>query len=86
MMNGLSEVGYTVKPSSRYMIRVRGELESTWSERLGGLGLTVNSSGGYPITTLEGTLRDEAALTGVLATLHDIHMPVLLVMKVDTEK
>jgi hypothetical protein len=32
-----------------------------------------------PVTTLEGELSDQAALAGVLNTLYEWHLPVLLV-------
>ena len=36
---------------------------------------------GAPITTLEGELSDQAALVGVLNTLYEMHLPVLLVKR-----
>lgn len=47
-------------------IRVRGQLDQDWSEWLGGLTLTPTESGE---TLLAGTVRDQAALTGLLDRL-----------------
>ena len=37
---------------------------------------------GPPVTTLLGELPDQAALAGVLNTLYEMHLPVLLVERV----
>jgi hypothetical protein len=63
-----------------YRIRFRGKLDSSWSERLG--GMTVTTTGGRDIdetTVLEGQLRDQAALTGILNTLYDMQLPLISV-------
>ena len=40
--------------------------------------ITTTESGDGPArTTLAGPLRDQAELSGVLSTLHDMHMPLL---------
>jgi len=62
-----------------YEIRVQGELEEAYSERLGGMRITIDRSGARPVTTLSGALRDQAALAGVLNTLYEFHLPVLSV-------
>ena len=38
---------------------------------------------GVLVTTLEGELADQAALTGVLDTLYELHLPIILVKQVD---
>ena len=68
-----------------YRIRVRGQLNSSWSERLG--GMTVTTTGGRDTdetTMLEGQLRDQAALTGVLNALYDLQFPLLSVECIDS--
>ena len=66
--------------SSIYRIRVRGELDKKWSDRLGGMVIsTERSAEGHPHTTLEGRLRDQAALSGVLNTLYELHLAVVSV-------
>ena len=67
-----------------YIIKVQGELPDAWSERLQGMTVTVVSSGeDGPITILEGPLRDQAALSGVLNTLYDRHIPVISVERIN---
>lgn len=66
-----------------YQIKVRGEIDSVWSERLGGMQITVEPS---DIVTLVGRLADQAALAGVLDTLYELHLPVLEVRQLEQEK
>jgi hypothetical protein len=68
-----------------YRIRVRGELHKSWSNRLAGMEITVERyEYKKPVTVLQGPLRDQAALTGVLNTLSDMHYIVLSVDKMDS--
>jgi hypothetical protein len=61
-----------------YEIRVVGELGGQWSQRLGDMSLTAERSAeGKTVTKLVGRLRDQAALSGVLETLYELHLPVL---------
>jgi hypothetical protein len=70
-----------------YRIRVSGKLDASWSDRLAGMTITVDSQQGQkPVTTLEGLLTDQAALSGVLNTLYDLHLPVLSVEYVGSKE
>ena len=63
-------------------IRVRGALAPHWSDRLGGLEVTVCDrprAGDEATTELRGELLDQAALLGVLTTLYDLRLPLLAV-------
>jgi hypothetical protein len=61
-----------------YEIRIKGYLEDSWSDRLGGMTiLTSKDKAGAMITTLCGQLPDQAALFGVLNALYDMRLPVL---------
>ena len=52
----------------------------SWSDRLEGMTVEVEASGGKaPISTLLGVLQDQAALSGVLMTLYELHLPVISV-------
>ena len=69
-----------------YRIRVRGQLDSSWSERLG--GMTMTTTGGMDTdetTMLEGQLLDQAALTGILNTLYDMQLPLVSVECINFE-
>ncbi len=67
-----------------YRIRVAGALDPHWSHRLGGLSITSTGRFDAPSTTvLEGELRDQGALLGVLNTLYELHLPMLSVESLD---
>ena len=70
----------TMKEPAIYRIRVRGHLDPKWSERLEGMNITeVRHSEKDDQTILVGRLTDQAALSGVLNTLYEQHLPVLSV-------
>ena len=63
-----------------YKIRVKGYLDSSWSDRLSGLAISPPSQEDAPeVTTLIGQVADQAALAGVLSALYGLHLPILLV-------
>ena len=63
-----------------YKIRVKGYLDSSWSDRLSGLAISRSSQEDEPeVTTLYGQLADQAALAGVLSALYGLHLPILSV-------
>ena len=74
------------KPGT-YRIKVQGQLEASWSDRLAGMRIATDRSGQQgPVTTLEGRLRDQAALAGVLETLYELHLPVLAVERLEEQE
>ena len=64
-----------------YLIRVMGSLDESWSERLGGFRITKGSLKDQEgsVTELVGKVRDQAELSGVLETLYNLHLSILLV-------
>lgn len=66
----------------QYQIRIRGHLDSTWSEWFDDLTI-VNLEGG--VTMLEGNLVDQPALHGILQKIRDLGLPLLAVVKVGDE-
>ena len=60
-----------------YRIRVKGYLDDSWSDRLGGMNIEVTGQGKAQKATLVGRLTDQAALLGVLNTLYNLHLPLL---------
>ena len=63
-----------------YHIQVIGQIDENWSNRLGGLTITsTRLDDRQVITSLQGTLIDQAALFGVLMTLYDSRLPLLSV-------
>jgi hypothetical protein len=63
-----------------YRIRIDGTLDGRWSDMVGGMTVcTSHQKGEAPITTLEGRLQDQAALSGVLNFLHEMGFGLLSV-------
>ena len=61
-----------------YRIRVRGMLNSSWSNRLEGMQIdNLQRSDGSSESVLEGCLVDQSAFAGVMSTLYDLHLPVI---------
>jgi len=70
----------TMSGSAIYRIRVRGRVEAELSDRLEGMRIeALTRADGKGESVLEGRLRDQAALTGVLNTLYALHLPVMAV-------
>ncbi|MGA6927243.1 MAG: hypothetical protein WBY88_16260 [Desulfosarcina sp.] len=67
------------KPAT-YRIRVTGHIEDRLSGQLGGMVITrAFTADTHPITILVGHLSDQAALSGVLNELYELHLPLLTV-------
>jgi hypothetical protein len=67
-----------------YRIRVQGSLDDSWADRLGGMVITADMvADKLPVTILVGHLIDQAALSGVLNTLYELHLPLLSVENLD---
>lgn len=62
--------------NSVYRIRVVSHLDPHWSRSLGGVVLRHDADG---TTMLEGTIRDQAALYGLLNRLRDLGLTLLTV-------
>lgn len=74
----------TFDDPATYRISVQGRIPPKWSDRLEGMAITEGSAhSGPPVTTLLGELSDQAALSGVLNTLYELHLPVLTVERQD---
>jgi hypothetical protein len=63
-------------PGDRYAIRVQGHLDAHWSEWLEGMSLAHEAGG---VTRLEGVVRDQAALYGLINKLRDLSLLLLTV-------
>jgi hypothetical protein len=62
-----------------YTISVQGHLDTTWSDRLGGMRITACGTGRHAVTVLVGQLADQAALHGVLNALYELGLPLISV-------
>jgi hypothetical protein len=68
-----------------YRIQVVGYLDKNWSDRLGGLTIKSDKHEGKSIiTTISGSIIDQAALFGVLNALYDMRLPLLSVECLDS--
>jgi hypothetical protein len=63
-----------------YEIRVKGVLDSRWSDWFDGLQL---SSDDRDVTTIAGDVPDQAALHGLLAKVRDLGLELLAVHRID---
>ena len=69
-----------------YEIQVPGRLDESWSEWFEGMEITVASGDDVPtITTLTGTVVDEAALQGLLDRLFSLGLRLLSVVRLQPE-
>ena len=69
-----------------YRIRIKGYLDDSWSDRLGGMAIKVmEQAEDAPETILVGWLPDQAALCGVLNALYDLNLALLSVELVGVE-
>ena len=69
--------------SQFYQIRVKGHLDSSWSERLDGLTITHEEDG---TTLLTGPVADQPALHGLLIRIRDLGLPLLSVNVLCSDK
>ena len=58
---------------ARYKIQVQGELGDDWSIWFSGMTIAVECG----VTTLSGTVADQAALHGILIKVRDLGLPLL---------
>ena len=63
-----------------YRIRVRGDLDESWSSQMGELTIDKSlDSDDQQNTTLTGSFIDQAALLGILNSLYNLCMPLVSV-------
>jgi hypothetical protein len=68
----------TMQGPAIYRIRIQGQLDAKLSNRIGGMQITeVRGTKNGPETILVGRLVDQAALSGILNSLYELHLPVL---------
>lgn len=75
-------MGYRFDEPGIYAIHVAGEVDESWSDRLGGLTVfeaVMAKEESTPVSVLVGVLTDQAALSGVLDTLYQNRYQLLYV-------
>lgn len=60
-----------------YRIVVDGNLESKWVGRLANMVISDSGEEGDQFTVLNGRIKDQADLKGVLDTLHDLGLQIV---------
>ena len=64
-----------------YQIRVKGALDEDWSEWFDGLTITPAADG---TTILDGAVRDQTALHGLIAKVRDLGLPLIAIEQCST--
>jgi hypothetical protein len=73
-------------PPSYYEIRIRGKLDGRWSTWFNGFTITLTHSSDHsPITTLIGSVTDQAALRGILCKLWDLNLKLISVRDIEPD-
>ena len=68
----------TMGGAATYQIIVQGAIDPSWTSRLAGMNISERRSDDGDINTiLVGRLADQAALSSVLNTLYELHLPVV---------
>lgn len=84
MTESIESNGFKIETPATYRIRVQGRVEQSWSDQLNGMAIThAEPSDKLQVTILIGHLKDQAALSGVLNTLYEMHLPLLSVENLD---
>ena len=78
MKNKFRGEGLTMAGAATYQIVVQGAIDPSWAGRLVGMNISERQSDDGEIDTiLVGRLADQAALSSVLNTLYELHLPVV---------
>ena len=65
-----------------YQIKVQGQLDKKWSDWFDGMTIAFESG----ITTLTGTIADQAKLRGMLSKIWDLNLTVVSMTRIESEK
>lgn len=85
MIKNPSRVLLSFDCPATYQINIQGRIDSNWTDRLEGMNITQTRSEAVDqITVLEGNLRDQTALAGVLNTLYGLHLTILSVKRMES--
>jgi hypothetical protein len=66
-----------------YQIRITGHLDDKWADWFEGLTITLEDNGD---TLLTGPVVDQAALHGLLKKIRDLGMPLVSVIRDETDQ
>jgi hypothetical protein len=71
--------GHEYAQSAAYQIRLKGTLDSSWSDWFDGFNIDVQGDQ----TVLVGKVIDQAALHGILAKINDLGLVIVSVEKIE---
>jgi len=75
----------TLDQPGRYRIRIQGQLDERWAAYFSEMQIDCQTdTEGISITTLTGTLLDQAAVQGELQKLYNLGFPLISVEKIET--
>lgn len=78
MIRKLQVENLSMRGPATYRIIVQGALDPNWVARMAGMSVSErNLEDGELETILVGRLPDQAALSGVLTTLYELHLPIV---------
>ncbi len=64
---------------ARYRLQLQGRLSADWSDWLIGAAVEFEGAGPVAVTTVIGTVRDQASLFGLLSFIRDMGAPLIAV-------
>lgn len=70
---------FSLEQTAIYQIQVQGMISQGWLDYLDGLEITVDGKDGWAITTLTGSMIDQAALHGLLQKLYTLGLVLIKV-------
>lgn len=66
------------KPA-RYRLQLQGRLSADWNDWMTDVEIAFEGEGQLTITTITGTVRDQAGLFGLLSFVRDLGAPMIAV-------
>jgi len=70
-----------------YEIRIRGRLDSNWSDWLDQMTvMTHRAENNQSVTSLTGSIKDQAALYGLIAKIKNLGLTILSINREEKEK
>ena len=83
-MSKLSRNSIPFDRPATYQISVQGRIDPTMSDLLGGMTISPDTvEADHKVTSLCGELSDQAALAGVLNTLYELHLTLIMVKRLN---
>jgi len=68
-----------VTQPANYCIRIAGRVNDGWSDFMSNLEQSFDQENGVTVTTITGTVTDQAALHGMLEHIRDLNLTLLSV-------